>query len=52
MNVGSLVLLPHVQELDAKTLIAAAGTSCRHQIHDGSGRSALHPARIARDAMA
>jgi FAD/FMN-containing dehydrogenase/Fe-S oxidoreductase len=51
MNVGSLVLFPHVQDLDAATLVAAAGTSCRHQIHDGANRTAIHPARIARDAL-
>ena len=52
MNVGSLVLFPHVQQLDAQTLVAAAGTSCRHQIDDGTGRVAIHPARITRDALA
>ena len=52
MNVGSLVLFPHVEELDAETLIAAAGTSCRHQIDDGTSRAAIHPARITRDALA
>jgi Fe-S oxidoreductase len=52
MNVGSLVLFPHVEDLDAETLIAAAGTSCRHQIDDGTSRAAIHPARITRDALA
>ena len=28
------------------TLIVADGTSCRHQIHDGAGREALHVARV------
>lgn len=51
MKIGSLVLLPHIDELPSDVLIAAAGTSCRHQIHDGSTRTALHPARIAREAL-
>ena len=38
--------LPAVRESDAETLIAAPGTSCRHQILDGSGRVAHHPAEI------
>ena len=51
MRVGSLVLLPFVRMLEPAALIAASGTSCRHQIHDGSGRSALHPAVILRQAI-
>ena len=31
---------------DADTLVVADGTSCRHQIKDGSGREALHVARV------
>ena len=52
MQVGSLVLFPHLKELDPTILVAAAGTSCRHQIADGVGRAALHPAKILRDAFA
>jgi hypothetical protein len=37
--------------LDPMALIAAPGTSCRHQIHDGTGRSAIHPAVILRNAL-
>lgn len=44
-------LLPAVRETDEDTLIVAAGTSCRHQILHGSGRQALHPAEVLRDAM-
>ncbi len=44
-------LLPAVREADADTLIVAAGTSCRHQIFHGSGRQALHPAEVLRDAL-
>lgn len=46
MNIGELVLFPAVRETSEDTIIAAAGTSCRHQIKDGTGRLALHPAEI------
>jgi len=38
--------LPIVRKADAATLIVADGTSCRHQIHDGAGREAIHVARV------
>ena len=44
-------LLPAVREADDETLIVAAGTSCRHQIKDGTGKQALHPAEVLRDAI-
>jgi len=43
---GELALLPAVRKADADTLIVADGTSCRHQIHDGAQRDALHVARV------
>lgn len=52
MKIGELVLLPAARELPEEAILAAAGTSCRHQIHDGASRAALHPARILRDALA
>lgn len=51
MQIGELVLFPCVRELSEETLIAAPGTSCRHQIHDGTSRNAKHPAQILRDAL-
>ncbi len=51
MNVGELVLLPSVRQAPPEDLIAAPGTSCRHQIHDGTGRKALHPAEVMRQAL-
>ena len=36
---------------DADTLIVADGTSCRHQIHDGSQREAIHVARVVARAL-
>jgi FAD/FMN-containing dehydrogenase/Fe-S oxidoreductase len=46
MNIGELVLFPAIREKEAMTLVAAPGTSCRHQIKDGTGESALHPIDI------
>ena len=45
-KMGELSLLPAVRKADDDMLIIADGTSCRHQIHDGAGRSALHVARV------
>ncbi|MBZ4190159.1 FAD-binding and (Fe-S)-binding domain-containing protein [Niabella beijingensis] len=46
MKVGELVLLPAVRSAAADTLIAASGTSCRHQIKDGAKRQSLHPVEV------
>jgi Fe-S oxidoreductase len=46
MAMGELSLLPAVRKADIETLIVADGTSCRHQIHDGASREALHVARV------
>ena len=51
MQIGELVLFPTVRAQAPETIIAAAGTSCRHQIHDGTGRRALHPVEILWDAL-
>lgn len=51
MQIGELVLFPTVRKQPAEVLIAASGTSCRHQIKDGTGRKALHPAEILWDAL-
>ena len=51
MQIGELVLFPAVRSAPAETLIAAGGTSCRHQIKDGTGRHALHPVEILRHAL-
>jgi Fe-S oxidoreductase len=51
MKVGELVLFPAVRKLDGDSVVAAPGTSCRHQIHDGTKRKALHPAEILRAAV-
>jgi len=51
MKIGEMVLFPAVRAADKDTLIAAPGTSCRHQIEDGTGRKALHPAEILYAAL-
>ena len=50
-QIGELVLLPAVRAAAPGDLIAASGTSCRHQIHDGTGRTALHTAEVLFDAL-
>jgi FAD/FMN-containing dehydrogenase/Fe-S oxidoreductase len=46
MEMAELSLLPAVRGADAAALIVADGTSCRHQIADGTDRAALHVARV------
>ena len=51
MRMAEQDLLPAVRAADATTLLVADGTSCRHQIHDGSGRDALHVVRVLEQAL-
>ena len=51
LKMGELSLLPAVRRADADALIVADGTSCRHQIHDGSQREALHVARVLKMSL-
>jgi FAD/FMN-containing dehydrogenase/Fe-S oxidoreductase len=46
LAMGELSLLPAVRKAPADALIVADGTSCRHQIHDGAARDAVHVARV------
>ena len=50
-KVGELVLFPAVRNKANDTIIAAAGTSCRHQIKDGAHVHALHPVEILYEAL-
>jgi len=52
MQIAELVLLPAVRSAPPGTVIAAPGTSCRHQIKDGAGCEAKHPLEILHDALA
>ncbi|MEC8832920.1 MAG: FAD-binding oxidoreductase, partial [Bacteroidota bacterium] len=51
MQVGGLKLFPAVEKSPKETIIAANGTSCRHQIKDGTKREAQHPVSILRQAL-
>jgi len=51
MKVGELVLFKAVREADEEILIAASGTSCRHQIKDGTGKRALHSIEVLFNAL-
>ena len=51
MQIGELVLFPTVRQQPDDVIIAAPGTSCRHQIKDGTGRKSQHPAEILFDAL-
>ncbi|QIO32724.1 FAD-binding and (Fe-S)-binding domain-containing protein [Bradyrhizobium sp. 1(2017)] len=46
IEMAELSLLPAVRRAEQTTLVVADGTSCRHQIHDGAQREALHVARV------
>ena len=51
VKMAELDLLPAVRNADANTMIVADGTSCRHQISDGSNREALHVAQVLAVAL-
>lgn len=51
MKIGELVLFPTIRSEAEATLISASGTSCRHQITDGTGRNAEHPVTILYKAL-
>ena len=51
MQIGEQTLFPAVRKAANDTVIAANGTSCRHQIKDGTNRDAKHPISILREAL-
>jgi len=51
MKIGEMVLFPRVRQQTDEDIIAAPGTSCRHQIKDGTGRKALHPVEVLYNAL-
>ncbi|KPQ21971.1 MAG: Fe-S oxidoreductase [Halomonas sp. HL-93] len=52
LQMAELSLLPAIRQADSNAVLIADGTSCRHQIHDGSGREAMHVARLLEQALA
>ncbi len=51
MQVGEQTLFPAVRKAPETTIISANGTSCRHQIKDGTQRIAFHPISILKEAL-
>ncbi|SDW58259.1 FAD-binding and (Fe-S)-binding domain-containing protein [Flavobacterium degerlachei] len=51
MQMGEDTLFPKIRSTEANIAIAAAGTSCRHQIFDGTSRKALHPVTILKNCL-
>jgi FAD/FMN-containing dehydrogenase/Fe-S oxidoreductase len=49
--IGERRLLPAARKLDAGAVLVAAGTSCRHQVHDLAGATAVHPAVLLRELV-
>jgi Fe-S oxidoreductase len=52
LKIGELGVLPKMREAASDTILAACGTSCRHQIAEATGREARHLVRILDDASA
>ncbi len=51
MQVGEDTLFPKVRNTPMDVEIVAAGTSCRHQIYDGTARIAKHPVTVLKEAL-
>ncbi|GAB4129060.1 MAG: FAD-binding and (Fe-S)-binding domain-containing protein [Raineya sp.] len=51
MKVGELILFPEVRKADENTIVVASGTSCRHQIKDGTGKTSYHLAEVMWQAL-
>ena len=50
-QVGELVLFPAVRAAGENDIVVAAGTSCRHQVKDGTHKIAMHPVEVLYDAL-
>ena len=51
MQIGEQTLFPAIRAAKGDVIICANGTSCRHQIKDGTNRDALHPVTVLKDAL-
>ncbi|MEH6536005.1 MAG: FAD-linked oxidase C-terminal domain-containing protein [Psychroserpens sp.] len=51
MQIGEQTLFPAVRNANSGVVISANGTSCRHQIKDGTQKEALHPVTILKEAL-
>jgi len=50
-QIGNLVLFPKVKNAKTDVEIVAPGTSCRHQILEGTGKNVKHPVEVLYDAI-
>ncbi len=50
-QIGERRLLPAARELGPGNVLVAAGTSCRHQVHDFTGVRAQHPAMLLQSLL-
>ncbi len=51
MQIGEQTLFPAIRKAPEDVIITAVGTSCRHQIKDGTDRNAFHPVTILKCAL-
>jgi len=51
MQIGNQTLFPAIKKADENITIAANGTSCRHQIYDGTQKKSMHPLSILKHAL-
>jgi len=51
IKIGEMVLFPAVREAKMNVVISAPGTSCRHHIKDGTGKTAKHPVEVMYEAL-
>lgn len=51
MKIGEQSLFTPIRASAPDSIILAPGTSCRHQIRDGTGRRALHPVELAQQIL-
>ena len=51
MQVGEDTLFPKIRNMQKETIIVASGTSCRHQILDGTERISKHPSTVLLEAL-
>ncbi|MDV7187380.1 FAD-linked oxidase C-terminal domain-containing protein [Lutibacter sp. TH_r2] len=51
MQVGEDTLFPKIRNTSEEIEISAAGTSCRHQIYDGTKRTSKHPITLLKEAL-
>lgn len=51
MQIGELVVLPAMRNLESDVIPVAQGVSCRHQVLDGAGMKALHPVEVLYEAV-